>query len=134
VSQKQETTFANLVNSKLDPRIYYEKMNNPYRSGIPDFYYEGPSSILWVEYKWIAKPWTEDKTPEEVCDRKEWGHQRRWLERAYNNDVMTTTIVGIGLGRTASGYVLNFPYWFNVELNAQWSTQAIAEIIERWVV
>ena len=31
------------------------KTNNPYIAGIPDCYYSGPGSDLWVEYKFILK-------------------------------------------------------------------------------
>lgn len=132
--QKQETTFANLVNSKLDPRIYYEKTNNPYRSGTPDFYYEGPGSILWVEYKWIPEPWTEDKTPEQICNRKEWGHQRRWMIRAHDHGVNSLLIVGIGLGRTATGYVSSMPFSFTCVQHREWSVRDIAKFIEELVL
>lgn len=90
---KPENRFIGRVNKKLPDAVYVEKTNNPYRGGIPDCYYEGDYSILWVEYKWLpAVPprinLTDDKG---VCLSR---LQQQWLTRAQNNGVPTAVIVG----------------------------------------
>jgi hypothetical protein len=110
---KPETRFSNLLHKRLDPSIYYEKTNNPFRSGMPDFYYEGAGRILWSEHKWIEKPWTKRLEPSEICKTKSWIQQRRWLNRAYTNGVATCVIVGVGSGRQTRAYWLEYPYVFD---------------------
>lgn len=112
MGQKQETTFAALINKGLPENIYYEKMSNPFRAGTPDFYYEGPAGILWAEYKWIEKPWVEDKLPADICNSRSWLRQLQWLKRAHESGVATAVIVGIGLGKTAKSYWLRYPFCF----------------------
>lgn len=114
---KPETRFSKLLLSKLPSSIFYEKTNNPYRSGTPDYYIEGPSGILWCEVKWIEKLWTKDLDASQVCKTKSWVAQRHWLVRAHQNNVQTCVIVGIGSGRTTKAYVLEFPYAFSLENN-----------------
>lgn len=113
LAEKNETTFYKAVNRKLDKSIFFEKMSNPFRSGIPDFYYEGPTGkVIWVEYKWIEKEWETSKSPSEICPHKSWIQQRRWLERAHNRGVGAYTIVGIGKGKNAKAYLLSHPFNF----------------------
>jgi len=117
MAEKPENRFINLVHSKMHKDVYYEKMNNPYRSGTPDVYYEGKADILWVEYKWIPKPWSKDLLPEEICSTKSWIAQRNWLKRAYDNGVNAVVIVGIGSGRLSRGYILHYPFSFNSKVS-----------------
>jgi len=84
MAAKPETTFINLVHKHLPASIYREKMNNPYRSGTPDVYYEGKGhkrgNVLWVEYKWI---------PYKISPL-----QLKWLTRAHNNGLLAWVVVG----------------------------------------
>lgn len=59
-------------------------------SGVPDYYYEGPHNIMWVEYKWIENLTRARKIP----IRKLSPHQHNWLERAARNNVKCAVIVG----------------------------------------
>lgn len=93
-------------------------MSNPFRSGIPDFYFEGPTgTIIWTEYKWIEKEWTSDRAVSLICSHKGWIQQRRWLERAHKKGIGAYTIVGVGKGRDAKAYILQYPYSFSKTLN-----------------
>lgn len=58
MSAKPETTFYNNIHThlkKMAPAVYSMKNNNPYIGGIPDCWYSGTASDLWVEYKWLPK-------------------------------------------------------------------------------
>ena len=133
MAHKQETSFSKLVNSKLDPSIYFEKTNNPFRYAMPDFYYEGPKDILWTEYKWIEKPWTKNLDPSQICLRKEWIHQRHWLERAYKNNKNAWAIIGIGAGRNTKGYILEYPFEFNIESHLLLAVDDIVKSIQECI-
>lgn len=116
--QKHETTFCASFHRKLDSAIYVEKTANPFRSGTPDFYYEGPSGkIIWVEYKWINQAWTTNRTTEQICASKNWPLQHRWLTRAHHNQILTFTIIGVGKGQSTRAYILEYPYEFQVTVH-----------------
>jgi hypothetical protein len=132
--RKPENTFSSLINSKLDKNIYYEKMANPFRSGTPDFYYEGLGGILWVEYKWIPFEWQKNKEASKICSTKSWTHQRHWLERAYSNKIPSNVIIGIGLGRQSRGYILNYPFNFNLEKDIVYPIEDLISFIEGTVL
>jgi len=35
--------------------VYYEKISNPYKGGVPDAWYGGTRRDAWIEYKWVEK-------------------------------------------------------------------------------
>ncbi len=55
MSCKPENTFRVSVHSHLPRDLYHVKMNNPFSGGIPDDYYSGSKTDLWIEYKFIPK-------------------------------------------------------------------------------
>lgn len=91
MARKPETTAAHQVNILLPKSVYFEKQNNPYRGGTPDFYYEGKSDILWIEYKWFKyRPlsWEVIKDEKRGLSRL----QQNWLRRAFRNGVMVAVV------------------------------------------
>jgi hypothetical protein len=99
--QGPEGKYIAKVHRQLDKfknkQIYRMSNTNIYIGGIPDQYYEGPSGILWVEYKFL-------KTLPNVLDltnpKKKLlsALQTKWLRRATNNNVNTAVIVGLENG------------------------------------
>lgn len=114
---KPENRFAKTLFSKLNTKIRFEKTNNPYKAGIPDYYMEGPRSIIWIEVKWIPDPWAKDRDASQICKTSSWTKQRQWLSIAHQNNVNTAVIVGISSGRNTKGYLLEYPYSFNMATN-----------------
>jgi hypothetical protein len=128
-----EASFLKRLRQKLDPSIYVEKTSNRWLKGVPDLYVEGKGQILWVEGKYIAKKWLSNKGAGEICVSSSWPAQRRWLVRAHNNKQQTAVIVGVGTGRNLGGYILTFPFNFDVEHNQVLSLEHIAKYIENKV-
>jgi hypothetical protein len=109
---QHETQFSTALHrSLIGSKIYFEKTNNAWRRGIPDFYYEAPGIIAWCEHKWIPKPWTGAVDSENICKTKSWPLQYRWLKRTYNNGQLA--LVMIGVGNNKQGYCLEFPFAFD---------------------
>jgi hypothetical protein len=52
---KHETSFYRRVNKHLPVEVHAEKMSNPFRGGMPDFWYSGYKADLWVEFKWSIR-------------------------------------------------------------------------------
>jgi hypothetical protein len=125
--KKEETKFIEKFIKHLPEVIYVEKTFNPLRRGTPDLYIEGPRDIMWVECKWIPKPWTESVA--EICDSASWPLQKKWLQRAYHKGVQSAVLVGVGNNEQA--YVLN-PYYFKFN-PANNKLCAIIEAAE-WVI
>lgn len=100
MTAKQETTFIQGVHKVLPSSIYREKMNNPYRGGTPDVYYEA-RHILWAEYKFIEVPKREDTLIKPNLSDL----QTEWLGRCHINSHRCIVIVGCRAG----GVVLHTP-------------------------
>lgn len=96
MTAKAETTYAQRVNKHLPPEVYREKMNNPYRGGTPDFYYEFDRP-LWVEFKYIEVPKREDTIIRPNLSPL----QLDWLERCHGNGHRPLVVVGSRAGGVA---------------------------------
>lgn len=55
-----ENTFIKSVHKKLPADVYYMKNHNQYVGGIPDCWYSGSASDLWIEYKFVVLPKRDD--------------------------------------------------------------------------
>ena len=98
---KPETRYTAAVHRALKPiqgDLYFEKTNNPYRGGIPDFYYE-ERNAFWVEYKWLPSLPRVQFTPS-LSEL-----QKRWLLRNFGNGHQPAVIVGTPKG----GLILDYP-------------------------
>jgi len=51
-----ENRFIQSLHKLLPPHVYRMKNHNPYCGGVPDCWYSGGKSDLWVEYKFITPP------------------------------------------------------------------------------
>lgn len=114
MARKPETVFSGRVNKALEaqsPGLYCEKTNNPYRAGIPDFYYDPAAGLhdFWIEFKWY------DPLPPQIdlCKKPEpklTSLQQRWLERAYANGRFVFVAVGFSTrSRERRGVVFSDP-------------------------
>ena len=56
MSQGPENTFIDSVHKHLPAYVYRMKNHNAYVGGVPDMWYSGSVSDLWVEYKFIEVP------------------------------------------------------------------------------
>lgn len=101
MAAKPETTFTASVNRKLPRLLHKEKMNNPYRSGTPDFWYSGSKGDLWVEYKFIPKLAIRVDNKVELSEL-----QRIWLNARHAEGRNVAVIVGHPDG----GVVLQHPF------------------------
>lgn len=92
---KPETRLIQRVHRALDPSVYAEKTNNPYRAGIPDVYYEGPTRLgmAWVEYKYRPTNFKAYTTWDEMFALAS-AHQQRWMARAHGNSKKVGMVVG----------------------------------------
>lgn len=108
---KPETKFIGRVHAKLPNNIYHMKNSNPYTGGIPDVWYSGPRTDLWVEYKWLPKkPVTAVVDPLNLLSAL----QAKWLNERANQGRNVAVIIGCPGG----GVVLTDYEWKD-ELNAQ---------------
>lgn len=48
-----EHSFIRAVHSKLDTALRKWKIHDQFAGGVPDAYYLGPTSDLWIEYKYV---------------------------------------------------------------------------------
>jgi len=93
-----ETRLHRRVNAHLPGWVHAEKTNNPYRAAMPDFYYEGPGVVAWIEYKNLAAWPVRATTPVSVakhCSKRTWPRQRIWLGRAHRNGVLAAVFFGV---------------------------------------
>ena len=108
MSEKQETSFTRKLVKLLPLSMYVEKTNNPFRRGTPDLYLEDLNFSMWIEMKWIAKPWGKRFIPrEQLCWTKSWPLQLRWLQRAAANGHRAAVVVGVG---SKEAYIIGSPF------------------------
>jgi len=83
-----EHGFVKAVHKHLSPDVYRWKINDRFTGGVPDAFYAGPASILFVEYKFIYKlPNNSIKTGLSVL-------QQQWLHRISGYGVPCWVVIG----------------------------------------
>lgn len=96
MAKKPEANFVNRIHRKLDvgPDFHKQAMGLTSMNGTPDYYYEGCSGVLWVEYKWYP----QEPLCVDLHDTKIKPHlsklQQRWLVRASRNGVSIAVVAG----------------------------------------
>jgi hypothetical protein len=85
---KPENQFIQSIHRKLR-NTYFEKNNNPYRSGTADVWYSGNRGDLWVEYKYIERIPRSSAILPDLTPR-----QRRWLNNRHDEGRNIAVILG----------------------------------------
>jgi hypothetical protein len=107
MAAKPESTFTASINrQKALKETYFEKTNNPFRSGIADFWYSGERGDLWVEYKYEPslpkiKEYRPDLSP----------RQLKWLGDRRDEGRNVAVILGLpegGVIYTDKSWILTF--------------------------
>lgn len=89
---KPENRFIGSVHRHL-PRVYAEKMNNPWRAGTADVWYSGDRGDLWIEYKFIERiPRSAEILPD-LTPRQE-----RWLNNRFDEGRNVAVVLGTPTG------------------------------------
>lgn len=98
---KPETGFIASVHGHLpvESKLHREKMNNPYRSGTADCWYSGSgkgSHDLWIEYKFIELPASDDTMIDLVGGKKPTLSplQQDWLKCRMHEGRNVAVVVG----------------------------------------
>ena len=91
---KPESNFIDRIHRKLNKAVYKQAMGLTATNGTPDYYYEGITGHLWVEYKWYPeKPDFID-----LCDTGKKPNlsklQQHWLRRANNSGQPIAVVAG----------------------------------------
>lgn len=96
---KPETTFYTGVHKYLPPPkvLHREKMNNPYSSGTPDFWFSGKRD-LWIEYKWLPRtPQRGSVKPAKLLSTL----QADWLRSRHAEGRSVAVVIGCPAGGVA---------------------------------
>jgi hypothetical protein len=97
---KPENAFIASVHRYLPSGIYRMKNHNQYNGGIPDVWYSGSKSDLWIEYKFVNLP----KRNETIIDLTSGNNpilsalQQEWLTSRYAEGRNVAVVVGSKLG------------------------------------
>lgn len=99
MAQKPENVMLNRVKKAVEKaygdHVYIEKMNNPYRSGTPDWYVEAFGGMCWVEGKYRpTKAAPGDSFDTALAAGMLSAHQKRWIARAVRNGRDCYVLVG----------------------------------------
>ena len=88
---KPETTFSNSVRKHIPRNVYHMKNNNSHLSGVPDLWFSGSSTDLWVEVKYLPRvPRRDSVVPTELLSKL----QAQWLERRHREGRQVAVIIG----------------------------------------
>ena len=92
MSSKPETRFIKSVHDHI-PRVYKEKMNNPFRCGTADVWYSGVLGDLWIEYKYVERiPKNAEIIPEVTSQ------QAKWLGNRFDEGRNVAVVLGVPTG------------------------------------
>lgn len=81
-----ESDYTRTIHDKLN--CYHWKINAKFTNGVPDAYYSGHVSDLWIEYKWYPKG-----LPQRVLPKLS-ELQKKWLMARYCEDRNVAVVVG----------------------------------------
>jgi len=76
-----ESGFTSSIKAKLPSHIYSWKINCKYANGIPDSWYSGLVSDLWVEYKYLKKLPKKGVLPNLSALQEKWLNDRHFEGR-----------------------------------------------------
>lgn len=97
-----EAGYTRAIHSKLKPTpVYAWKIADRFTNGVPDAYYSGPKSDLWIEYKFLQSP------PKRAFTPKLSALQIKWLNDRYDEGRNVAVIVGTPAG----GIILSDRDW-----------------------
>lgn len=119
-----ETRFIKSIHRLLSS-TYFEKMNNPFRSGTPDVWYSGKKGDLWVEYKFTENLPRSNAIMPDVSAR-----QDRWLTHRLNEGRNVAVVLG-----TKDGAILYRDREWAVPLDEKTLTMRLLskQELARWI-
>lgn len=92
-----ERSYIDKVHRYLDPAWFIHKQCNTGQmggNGTPDYYYERFKHTMWIEYKYVQKLPARFDIVDPACRFKLSPLQRRWLNRAFKNQVPCAVVLG----------------------------------------
>ena len=123
MATKPETTYTRGVHKHL--QSYYEKTNNPFRSGTADVWYSGALGDLWIEYKFIERIPKNSEILPEVTQR-----QAQWLSNRY----IEGRNIAVVLGSPEGGVVYHGTGWLDPITPAEFRKRMISkEAVAQWI-
>jgi len=87
-----EHGFIRAVHADLPPEIFRWKIHDTFAGGVPDAFYAGPASTLFVEYKYIKSLPKRKSTPIKTCLTPQ---QKHWLNTLYDLSQPVALVVGV---------------------------------------
>lgn len=116
-----EGGYIRAIHRHLPMDVYRWKISDRFTAGIPDTYYSGNLSDLWVEYKY--EPYTPKIIAPKLSDR-----QRHWL----NSRLAQGRNVLVILGTPKGGFILSRGAW-NVPVEASSLKLRSKKEIAAWI-
>lgn len=121
MAQKPEARFVSSIHRYLPKNLHHEGMANPYRSGTPDDWYDGPAGDLWIEYKYSEKIPKRLDLRAQTTSPKLSKLQERWLRARHLNGRNVAVVVGFKEG----GVIMR-----DLEWEKEWSKEDLQKRIK----
>jgi hypothetical protein len=88
-----EHSFIRAVHAHLPPEVFRWKIHDKFAGGVPDAFYAGPASTLFVEYKYVKTLPKRDDTLIRTCLTPQ---QIHWLNTLHDYNQPVALIVAVG--------------------------------------
>ena len=120
-----ESGYTRKISKLIRRDVYTWKISDRFTAGIPDAYYSGTATDLWVEFKHIPTP---PKTTKQCPALSKL--QQKWLRDRMQEGRNVAVIVGLG---ARSGVILTGESMFKpIDLDNAISCQEIADWISEF--
>lgn len=86
-----EHSFIRAVHARLPPEVFRWKIHDTFAGGVPDAFYAGPASTLFVEYKYVKALPKRDTSPIRTSLTTQ---QIHWLNRLHDFNQPVAVVVG----------------------------------------
>jgi len=114
-----EHGFVKSVHRHLPSDVFVWKIHDTFAGGVPDAFYAGPASILFVEYKYVKKLPSKDTTAIRTSLSVQ---QALWLDRLATYNQRAAVIIGC----EESAIVLEQKEWNNYLLKSDYQKRAVS--------
>ena len=122
-----EHSFIRAVHGHLSPEVFRRKIHDTFAGGVPDAFYAGPVSTLFVEYKYVKSLPKRDTSPIRTSLTSQ---QIHWLNTLHSMNQPVAVVIGC----EKSAIVLTHKAWETEVLKKDFVSSCLSFTdVSKWI-